>query len=721
MKLKVKITIIIGLLMILAITGVSVMLLTRMRSIQIELTMEDMRSGAGLYAMELKAYYEKYMHTAMVTAQIQSNFETIEPDRRRQRFGENLKAVFEQNTEFDGIYTVWKPGVLDGLDSQFRNAPGCDEAGNFVPYYTRESGQNELKTAPDHLTLIQNISDQQDVSNPEASITGGEMHFIVHFRAPVYNRQGETVGITGVVANMNYSRNLVDSISPYGEGRAELYTNNRTIIASHDKSIIGMLIQDAKVDRFGIAGIRAVEQSFAEQQPVTIRNNALLIQTYPFNIGTAPDTWLLAISTPLQTVMRNVNSMTTVSIVIAAAAVFLSSLAGWVVAQRIAKPISGISETLKSISEGEGDLTKTIAVAGKSEIGDLAHYFNLTLKKIRELIIIIKEQTAALFNIGNELASSMEETAAAINQITVNIQSIKTRVINQSASVTETNSTMEQITVNIDKLNGHIERQAASVSQSSSAIEQMIANIKSVTETLVNNSGNVRELAEASALGQKSLEEVTDDIRNIARESEGILEINAVMENIASQTNLLSMNAAIEAAHAGEAGKGFAVVAGEIRKLAESSGAQSKTISEVLKKIKTSIDKISRSAANVLTKFEAINLGIKIVSDQEAEIRKAMEEQSAGSRQVMETLGQLNGISRQVKDGSMEMLEGSREVILESQRLEKVTQEISGGMNEMALGADQINSAVNEVNTVSGHNKENIDILVKEVSRFKVE
>jgi methyl-accepting chemotaxis protein len=238
---------------------------------------------------------------------------------------------------------------------------------------------------------------------------------------------------------------------------------------------------------------------------------------------------------------------------------------------------------------------------------------------------------------------------------------------------------------------------------------------------LIKNTGNVKELMDASEVGRTGLQEVASDIQEIARESEGLLEINAVMENIASQTNLLSMNAAIEAAHAGEAGKGFAVVADEIRKLAENSGEQSKTISTVLKKIKDSIDKITKSTDSVLKKFEAIDEGVRTVSDQEGNIRNAMEEQSAGSKQILEAIGQLNDVTQMVKGGSQEMLEGSRQVIEESKNLELVTQAISSGMNEMASGADQINVAVTRVNTISGTNKESINVLVQEVSKFKIE
>ena len=417
-----------------------------------------------------------------------------------------------------------------------------------------------------------------------------------------------------------------------------------------------------------------------------------------------------------------------ITIVLTIVALIASILLAFIITSNIVKPILPLSAFMEKVST-TGDIVMREEerkkmnkyMRRKDEIGMMIGSFSQTMDTIRKMIIGIKEEAASLSAIGNELAANMNQTAAAVNEITSNVQSIKGRVINQSASVTETNATMEQITVNIDKLNGHVEKQAGSVSQSSSAIEEMLANVQSVTQTLVKNMENVNNLTSASDVGRTGLNEVSADIEEIARESEGLMGINAVMENIASQTNLLSMNAAIEAAHAGESGKGFAVVAGEIRKLAESSGNQSKTISEVLKKIKRSIDKITASTQNVLAKFEAIDGNIKTVADQEEIIRNAMEEQGQGSKQILESIGNLNEITQNVKCGSEEMLEGSREVIQESKSLENLTQEITGGMNEMATGADQINVAVNHVNEISGKTREGIDHLIQEVSRFRVD
>ena len=219
----------------------------------------------------------------------------------------------------------------------------------------------------------------------------------------------------------------------------------------------------------------------------------------------------------------------------------------------------------------------------------------------------------------------------------------------------------DKIQVMMNQLNDHVEEQASSVATSSSATEEMIANIQSVTETLSTNAENVKELQNASTAGQTSLNEVVADIQGIARESESLLEINAVMQNIASQTNLLSMNAAIEAAHAGEAGRGFAVVADEIRKLAMSSSKQSKTIGGVLKSIKGSIDKITKSTDVVLSKFDAIGDGVKTVTVQEDNILHSMREQGEGSKQILQAVGNVNELTHRVREAARRLVETSKE------------------------------------------------------------
>ena len=429
------------------------------------------------------------------------------------------------------------------------------------------------------------------------------------------------------------------------------------------------------------------------------------------------DVWIAGIEED----MNRTEALTYRIIIIALILIALGSVCiSILTANSISKPVLLVTNTLKDIVQGEGDLTAVIQTNSGDEIGRMAHYFNQTLEKIKNLVINIKAESATLSNIGNDLAANMNETAAAVNKIALNVQNINGRVANQSASVSQAHATMDHLVTNIDKLDGHVEKMSGNVSSASSAIEEMAANIRSVTDTLNKNSANVKALMEASEVGRTGLGEVAEDIKVIAQESEGILEINAVMENIASQTNLLSMNAAIEAAHAGDAGKGFAVVAGEIRKLAENSSAQSKTISSVLKKMKSSIDKITCSTKNMLDKFETIDNGVKVVAQQEDNILHSMKEQEAGSRQIVEGVLEITEITRQVKAGSKEMLEGAKKVIKESEALETTTRQINSSMTAMAGETDQINKAVSHVNDISNKNRHAIDELIKGVSRFKV-
>jgi methyl-accepting chemotaxis protein len=724
--------------MIMAVTivGIGVLLTTVLfiaRKQTTSLVFSQTNHLAEKEAAEISVWMETNFSIARSLAQLMEGFEQFEVSQRRSLYNALLRQTVVENPGLASAWTIWEPNVLDGLDAEYANTGGTDASGRFIPTWSRtDTGGTEVQFSqgyddPDaefYAPVMR--TGNETVTEPFFYTIGGADVLISSLVVPI-RKNGQPIGVVGVDVAVSGIQEMIADIRPYEGCIAASFSNGGLVTAHFDASRLGKPMIETEADMAGpyLANLvnavkTGAEYDFENVVNVGGKNQHYGILTVPYAVGHSTTPWALALAIPIAVINAPILSLLRISLIITAVMLLAMAVAAFLISQSISNPIKYMMSVVTGL--GEGDLTgKLTTINRKDEIGDMAKVFNGTMEKIKNLVYTIKQQTAALFDIGNELSSNMTETAAAINEITANIQSIKGRVVNQSASVTETNATMEQITVNIEKLNTHVDHQSESVAQSSAAVEEMLASIQSVSQTLVKNAGNVRELMESSEVGRSGLQEVASDIQEIARESAGLLEINAVMENIASQTNLLSMNAAIEAAHAGEAGKGFAVVADEIRKLAENSGEQSKTISTVLKKIKDSIDKITVSTDSVLNKFEAIDSGVRTVSEQEENIRNAMEEQNAGSKQILEAIGQLNEVTRMVKDGSTQMLEGSRQVIQESQNLELVTQEISNGMNEMATGADEINVAVNRVNSISGDNKENIDVLVREVSRFKVE
>ena len=407
-----------------------------------------------------------------------------------------------------------------------------------------------------------------------------------------------------------------------------------------------------------------------------------------------------------------------------AAAIGISLIILWAVfavAVRIfIQPVIHTTRLLADIAEGEGDLQSRLPVHRNDEIGRLAFYFNRTIEKIAVSIHSVRDTAGNMQHVGDVLATNMTETAHTAHEISSNVEGVKKEMTQHASSIIAVGTSLQVMMRTIEKLNANIGIQTDVVKNSTADTAQMAASITEVNEVVEHNLNMLEALHTATHAGKAAILETVNLASAVNESSEVLLDTSAVIQNIAAQTNLLAMNAAIEAAHAGEAGKGFAVVAAEIRKLAEESNAQGKNITSILKNLKDKIEKVNEAAPVIAQHFDAIFQLADQTKRQEHTILAAMQKQRSDSGRIMGAMQQLETMTTGIKNSAHEMLNGSNLVAEEMTRLGTMSDTIANNMAEMAAGAVQINNAVQEVHGISQTNKESIENLAFEVAKFKI-
>lgn len=463
-----------------------------------------------------------------------------------------------------------------------------------------------------------------------------------------------------------------------------------------------------------VGGLRAGEDILGEENT---KNN---IEVYSKSFKIANKQWIVVASVDKEEIHQISNQLQRISLIGGFVIAIILVILELIIIRIIIGKFDSIKKNIDDLNTGDKDLTKRLEIYHNNEISQVKKSVNAFVNTVHETVREIGTANYNLRETFENVKGQLDATKNQMDNISLEIQTATSTLEAEDKSVIDTSELVAQISSNITTLNQMIDSQVDAITQASAGIEQMIGNIQSISISVDKMAGEFNELNAATVEGIEKNRIVNELLSSVLAQSKSLQDTNMVIANISSQTNLLSMNAMIESAHAGEAGKGFAVVAEEIRKLADTSATQSKSISENLKLIAENIRKVVESADLSKASFEVVSDKSNNTSELVYSIKKATEEQSEGSKHLLETLSTMNNISVSVQRSSKKIGDRALTVLDVIAGLKESSKNMAQNFNKIVSTTEVTQQTTKNLNQLTEDMTQAVNDISERIDEFKV-